>query len=925
MAQDQLADSGQEISRPDFKEEGWTDGYVPGTVFTSFVRTGAEEDPNFGNNIDHVDETKYNKPYWYRLTFSIPDEYKNKRVWLNFKGTNRYATHYINGNELGKTGGHMKRTKYDITTYLNQAGENAIAVLIDVPKQRLTREGNGIFDIFFNTESPTYIPSASWDWMPYVPGLNTGITSDVFLSFSDDITFIDPWIRTHLPDNNNAQLSISSELQNSSDTEKLVTVEGTINPGNIRFSTQVTLSGKETKEITIDHTTFSQLNISNPNLWWPNGYGDPNLYTCDLTCSVENVVSDTRTISFGIRKYEYKTENKALQFYVNGQKILLRGGNWGMSEYLLRCRGKEYDTKVRLHQDMNFNMIRSWAGSITDDEFYDACDKYGIMVWDDFWLVFSFITQNPRDINEFMDNAIDKIKRLRNHPSIAVWCGANELTPTEEINTPLRNAVATYDGNDRRYQPCSNADEEFGLSGSGFWTNMKPKEYFQGGPANFSEGIIFGKNKGYSLRTEIGMATFTTFESFKEFMPEENWWPRNEMWNMHYFGPNAAAAGADNYEKTISDFYGEPSGIEEFCEKAQLLNIETMKAMFEAWNDNIWNDASGILIWMSQSAYPSFVWQTYDYYHDATGSYWGAKKACEPVHIQWNSSSNEIKVINTTLNDLKDLTATLQVYNLDGTEITLASRSATIDADANTATGCFSLSTVALNSADSDVVLLRLQLRDAAGKLLSENHYWRGRRTVSEYDYSALNTLPEAQLETSSVTYLSNGKYIVKATITNKESSEGIAFALRLRLINKRTGERILPVIMDDNYLMLLPGETRTICMEFDAELAGEDEFELLTKQFLKAESSSSIILGIPGDITSGNEYTLKVYPNPVTAKAYLSYPGEDKEFELFNTQGIRIASGIGREIDMSSHLAGLYYVRLIDDGIYKSTKLIKK
>ena len=126
-----------------------------------------------------------------------------------------------------------------------------------------------------------------------------------------------------------------------------------------------------------------------------------------------------------------------LTFFINGQKIYLKGGNWGMSEYLLRCHGKEYETKIRLHKEMNYNMIRLWTGCVTDDEFYDYCDKYGIMVWNDFWLYVAYNAVAQPEA--FKANALDKVRRLRNHPSIAIWCGANETRPAPELDILARD------------------------------------------------------------------------------------------------------------------------------------------------------------------------------------------------------------------------------------------------------------------------------------------------------------------------------------------------------------------------------------------------------------------------------------------------------------------------------------------------------
>jgi hypothetical protein len=668
-AQADLGADSLEIYKNGYAATDWVKAIVPGTVFSSYVAAALEKDPNFGDNIYKVDKKRYDRNFWYRTEFNVPASFNKQKIWLNFKGINRKAEIYLNGKKIGALDGFMQRGMYDVTRLVNKTGTNTLAVLVYCPLNPLV-----------NYASPTYIPSASWDWMPYVPGLNSGITDDVYLTNTGSLTIDDPWIRTDLPTTARAEVSISVGVKNSTDAFQTGTLTGVINPGNIQFTQKVFVGANSNAEIKIDPKHFEQMVINGPRLWWPNGYGEANLYTCKLSLKLGDEVSDSKQIKFGIKKYSYDTVGHVLHLYVNGTKVFLKGGNWGMAEYMLRCRGDEYDTKVRLHKEMNFNIIRNWIGSTTDEEFYDACDKYGIMIWDDFWL--NSIPNLPNDVNAFNANAIEKIKRLRNHPSIAIWCGDNEGEPLPPLNNWLREDISAYDGNDRYYQPNSHAGN---LTGSGPWTNFDPRWYF----SRFPNG--FGGNQGWGLRSEIGTAVFTNFDSFKKFIPKDKWWPRNEMWNLHFFGLSAGNAGPDRYDDGIKNRYGAASGIEDYCRKAQLLNIETNKAMYEGWEDNIWEDASGIMTWMSQSAYPSLVWQTYDYYYDLTGAYWGAKKACEPLHIQWNPVNNAIKVINTTRNDENDLTAYAEVYNSDGQVVKQYSLSKNIDAPSNTALNCFTM------------------------------------------------------------------------------------------------------------------------------------------------------------------------------------------------------------------------------------------
>lgn len=910
----------------------WVKAVVPGTVFGSYVEAGLEKDPNFGDNAYKVDKAKYDRNFWYRTEFTTPSLLEGEILWLNFEGINRKGEVYLNGNRLGLLDGFMDRGRFDVTSLLNKDGKNVLVVLaywvgLPVP----------------NHASPTYISSASWDWMPYVPGLLSGITDDVYLTTSRQVSMIDPWIRSKVPAENKAVLELQVELNNNSTVEQTGILKGVIQPGNIEFSKEIKIGAGQQKPFKLEAKDFKQFEISNPKLWWPNGYGDPNLYTCDLTYTIDGKVSDTKQITFGIREYSYEYVDEVFRIKVNGKPVYAKGGNWGMSEYMLRCRGEEYDLKIKLHKEMNMNIIRNWIGSVTDDEFYTACDKYGILVWDDFWL--NSHKNLPDDVQAFNNNAIEKIKRLRNHACIAVWCGENEGYPLAPLNDWLAGNVKHFDGGDRWYQGISNND---GLSGSGPWANYHPNWYFSKYPMPYG----YEGKRGWGFRTEIGTAVFTTFESFKKFIPEEKWWPRNEMWDLHFFGPSAANASPDKYVNTITENYGAPKGIEDFCRKAQLLNMESNKAMYEGWQHHIWNDASGIMTWMSQSAYPSFVWQTYDYYYDLTGAYWGIKKALEHVHIQWSYADNSVKIVNTTQDNLKGVKAKATVYNLNGKEMPRYAQQSVVEAKANDATFAFHMnftngnlaykkkavasstsmdageaSSIAdgsdgsrwasnyndnewvyvdleqsteiahitlkwedaharsyklqvsddaltwkdiylnnnskgkneeikikpvtaryvrmlglkrasqwgyslyemevygKNKPESDLTpvhFIRLELIDNDGNLLSDNFYWRSNVLG---DYTALNKLPKAKLDVKSSLENKGSKKVIKATIKNIGSAT--AFAIHVQPYRKSDGERILPVIMNDNYFSLFPNESKELEMEFDAGFLPDNNYKL--------------------------------------------------------------------------------------------------
>ena len=898
---------GPQVSEVGFRMADPVPGVVPGVVFTAYVEAGREENPDVADNIYRVDETKYNRPFWYRTEFTLPTSSPSGgRVWLCCNNTNRFADFWLNGVKISGTAdsekdvnGHMLRSRFDVTDVVRRDGPNALAVLIWDADQKKTRTDPGPYGVAC---SPSYLAGAGWDWIPYVPGRLAGITGNIYLDFTGEAVIRDPWMRSFLPSNDKAELTLSADILNTGSEDCSFEVRGTVEPAGITFKKTIRVRGWNKATIQITKDDVPAFAIDNPRLWWPNGYGEPNLYTCHMEVIPSSLppappeggvnrksfplgedleeasVSDSVSFHFGIRRYDYRIEKNRVDFpvlniYCNGQRIFCRGGNWGMSEYLLRCHGKDYEPKIRLHKDMNYNMIRLWTGCVTDDEFYDYCDQYGLMVWDDFWLYVAY--NDVADHEAFKTNARDKVRRLRNHPSIAVWCGANETHPVPDIDSALRMIVMEEDANDRLYKSCSNQDA---LSGSGWWKDLPPRHHFSTSGSNLAfntPAYPYGIDYGYGFRSEIGMATFPTYESTCLFIPKESRWPlptdeqlKNDdenVWNRHFFGKEASNAGPADYRKSVDERYGPSQSLEEFCEKAQLINLEDMKGMYEAWNDKMWDDASGVLIWMSHPAYPSFVWQTYDYYYDPTGCYWGAKKACEPVHIQWNCLTGSVKVINATSTPLVGVRATACVYDMAGNELTDYARTAIIDVPASNRTEAFVLPAelgeskrASGKAGNPDIQFIRLTLTHNPSSPIpnssspipkssflipnsspspltpiSENFYWRN--TSRELDYRALRTLPAAKVSCAVTDVTTSGSETTVTLSVQNISAAATAFALRLRLVNERTGERILPSLFSDNYLTLFPGESRTITVTADAALF-DGGFRVLLKPFGQKE-----------------------------------------------------------------------------------------
>jgi hypothetical protein len=471
-----------------------------------------------------------------------------------------------------------------------------------------------------------------------------------------------------------------------------------------------------------------------------------------------------------------------LKISVNGVQVFCRGGNWGWDELLRRMGPDRMKAVIGMHRDMNFTMIRNWIGSSTREEFYAACDENGILVWNDFWEAGPFLDNPPAAYGEI---ARDTIVRYRTHPCIVVWCAANEEQPPAAVDAVITDAIAKEDA-EILYLPNSAAGF---VSGHGPYYWVDPKKYFD---KNTYDTANFG------FHTEIGIPTIPVVESMRNLVGEgDPGWPIDTPWYHHDWSTHGNQQ-PDTYLNAINDRLGTSSGLDEFCRKAQFVNYENMRAMFEAWNAHLWQDASALLLWMSHPAWHSTVWQTYDYDMDVNGSYYGARKGCEPVHVQADPTGWQVVVANHTTAAITGATVTAELFDLSGKKLGTA-QSAAVTAAASSAVTLF-----AVPFADGlpALHLLRLKLTGAKGEALSENVYWRYRNPG---DMQALNSLARTRLTVRTTS--NRGTY----TTTVRNDGRTVAAMLRLSLRDKRSGARVLPVRYSDNYFWLLPGESRTV------------------------------------------------------------------------------------------------------------------
>ncbi len=784
---------GKALSTVGFDDQTWLPATVPGTVASSYYNAGAIADIRYDDDQLQISESWFNSDFWYRNEFEIPADFSGRTVMLGFDGINWKADVFVNGEQAGRIEGAFTRGKFDITDIVKAGQTNAVAVRIyrnDNPGviKEQTRYSADVNGGELGGDNPTFHATIGWDWIPTVRGRNIGIWNDVYLTSHDGgVTVDDVFFDTDLPlpETDYADIKPVITLTNHNDSQ----TEGSIQVkyGPLSFSTEVTLEPGQTKDVAMHPVRFD-----NPQLWWPNGYGEPHLYDVEVAFETDGKISDVKKVKSGVREMAYTMENEILDIYINGRRLIANGGNWGFPEININYRAREYDIAVGYHADMNFTMIRNWVGMTGDEEFYEACDRHGMMIWQDFWLANPYDGPDPFDESMFIANAEDYLRRIRNHPSIGLYCGRNEGNPPQTIDDELVRLVAELHPG-LHYIPNSAAGP---VSGHGPYRALPVNEYF---------AAERGKDR---LHSERGMPNVMTYESMSMMLSDENQWPQNSVWGIHDYTLENAQSCA-TFNEMIQTAFGEPSDLKEFTQWAQWINYNGYRAMYESRS---WN-RKGLIIWMSHSCWPSMVWQTYDYYFEPTAAYFGAKKGSAPIRIQWNPVSEKVEVVNNNAMDQSGLKAEAMIVNYDGKVV--YQTSADLDCKEDTTVPVFGL---AFDSPElSDVYYIKLSLTQG-GRPLADNFYCLGKE---DGNLQQLHSLAKTKIDVNTSMKKTADRWEAKVQLKN--NTDVPALMVRLKVYGKKTGERILPAFYSDNYISLLPGEEKEITISFkDEDTRGE-------------------------------------------------------------------------------------------------------
>jgi exo-1,4-beta-D-glucosaminidase len=822
-----LNSNGSDISTIEFQPEQWFPISFPSTVLAALVENNVYPDPYYGDNLKSIPgfksgrwlsmskDSPFYPSWWYRTEFQVPSNWDGKYLTLHLDGVNFRANVWLNGNQIADTTsirGMFRRFEIDISNSAKIGKANVLALEVFAPGR--------IPDIAYTTKQIE--ATTGWDdHNPQPPDLNMGIWQGVFLSADGPVAIRHPYVVTDLdlPSVDNAHLTVSANLINRGESTINGTLRGVIE--EITFEMKVSLEPGESKVVKFDPSEFKQLNIENPRIWWPHNLGTQELYNLKLSFETKGNISDEEDVSFGIREVTTYINSEGWRGYkINGENILIRGGAWMTSDMLLRLSPERYEALIRYAAEAGFNTLRSEGFSIREtDTFYNLCDKYGILV------VQQIFGRSIPDEDLAVNIIEDMLLRIRNHPSLIHFLGHDETFPTESLDKSYRELIAKYTP-ERTYQPHSGAfdvAERFETGGTRtgtfeLWCYAGPAHYY----TNKDDGAW-----GFAQSGGIG-GVIAPYESMRRMMPASALWPiENETFSFHtvlqglsYFKP-----GLNAMEKR----YGKPIGIEDFCKKGMAMNYESARGMFEAYARNKY-DALGITTWKYDAAWPAaYTWQYVDWYLNVGGAYYGAKKACQPLHVQYSYDDNSIYVVNSYYESFDNLKVTAKVFDFDLSE--KLSKSVMVNVGSDGKTEAFKID---FPSDLSKTFFLRLKLEDKTGTEITDNFYWlstvpdvegemtsikimtyeeRIPKPKSVADFTELENLPKVKLEKAFEIQEDNEDYI--ATVKVKNLGKNLAFMVHLAIIKGDGGDEITPAYWDDNYFSLFPNEEKEVKVRF--------------------------------------------------------------------------------------------------------------
>lgn len=820
QAADKTTADGQAISVPSFAPQGWTKTAVPSTVLGALADTGIYGDILALKNLDAVSSAPFAGAWWYRKEFTLPAAPGLSRTRLAFDGINYSADIWLNGRKVAAASavkGSFRRFELDVTGFVNNKGKNVLAVQVFPPKPG----------------DPTI---GFVDWNPAPADSSMGLWRGVRLLRSGPVALHNPYVRTDVDTTTLKSADLTITVEAGNDSAAAVTGEVTGDIGPIHFSKKVSLAAGETKLVKFSAADTPALALKNPRLWWPHDLGKPELYDLNLKFKAGPAVSDALALRFGVRQVsDYLSPEGYRGYRVNGKQVLIRGGGW-VDDILLRQSPEKVKAQVAYAKHMGLNTLRLESFWGEDEELFKDCDEAGILImagWSCQWEWPEYLGKptdenfggitSAADISLITASWKDHVLWLRNHPALLVWLYGSDLQPGPELEANYQNILKAEDPARPFLASASGRNSTLtgptGVKMAGPYDYVPPSYWF----TDKTHGGAFGFN------TETGPGPQVPVrESLERMLGRDHLWPIDDIWLYHT--ARHEFYGLKRFNEAMDARLGKPADLNDYERKAQLLNYDGMRAMFEAFNVNKPN-ATGIIQWMFNASWPKLWWQFFDYYLTPTGAFYGARKANAPLHAVYNPADGKVYLVTRGLESYKKVSVELKALN--ASSVVEQDQSAMLDIGPNQAVRVPGLGGV---NPPGNTYFIDLRVKDAAGRLLDSNfytlssvpdvldeakYYWATTPVLSHGDLNALAALPAVELKEQQRygTDQAAGRRYIEVSLENP--AKQVALAVELELYKAGTNELVTPIFWDDNFITLLPGEKRTLRAYYGRKDAG--------------------------------------------------------------------------------------------------------
>ncbi|GAA1531861.1 carbohydrate-binding protein [Dactylosporangium maewongense] len=817
------SDTGGTISQPGYAASGWYAVSDRSTVLAGLLQNNVYPDPFYSTNMKSIPTADFTVPWWYRADFTLGSE-AGLHTFVDVTGVLSKADVWVNGTQVATSAtiaGAYTDHELDLTAIVH-SGVNSVAIKVypNDPNRDLTM---------------------GWiDWVQTPPDKNMGIVRDVTLRRSGTVALRNAHVVTRLstPALDSATLTAKADVRNDSAVAVTATVSGTV-AGNA-LSQSVSLAAHETKTV-----TFGQVTLANPQVWWPAGMGGQPLYDLHLTASVGGTAGDAAYERFGVRDVKAPLDASGHRRYtINGRPLQIRGGGWS-PDLFLRWNPGYVEDKLRYALDLGLNTIRL-EGHIEASEFFDLTDQYGILTLPGWECCDKWEGQvnggEPGDAWTSADYPIAKASmaaeaaRLRDHPSVISFLIGSDFAPDATIEKNYMDALSAADWSTPVIAAAADRSAPLtgpsGMKMTGPYDWIPPNYWYD--KAHSDSGGAWGFNGETSAGPDV-----PTMDTLKRMMSTSE---LNTLWQspnatQYHRSPSSTFNNLKIFDNAITGRYGTPAGLDDYVRKAQLAQYENVRAQFESYRRNFTdssNPADGVIYWMLNSGWTSLHWQLFDYYLDQNGAYYGAKKANEPLHVQWSYDNRSVVVVNQRHGSASGLTAKVNLYNPDGTEVfAQTSASLTVPGDGGRATALTVPSSI---SGIASTYLARLVLLDSSGAEVSRNVYWLSTAadtvdwanndwyyapTTSYANLKGLSGMAQVPVSATASSTEAGGVTTTTVTLRNTSTGKTPAFYVDAHVVGA-AGKPVLPIQWNDNEISLWPGESKTLTAKYrTSDLAG--------------------------------------------------------------------------------------------------------